>query len=104
MLIRSWVLAAALLTTTSVLAQDRTFTDAGGRVVEIPETIGTVLTAGPPAAVLVYTLAPEKLAGWVSDPSEAQREFLSPEVQDLPTYGRLTGQGGTANMEAVLAA
>lgn len=73
-------------------------------MVEIPETIGTVLTAGPPAAVLVYTLAPEKLAGWVSEPSEAQREFLSPEVQDLPTYGRLTGQGGTANMEAVLAA
>lgn len=82
----------------------RTFTDAGGRTVEIPDHVTRVLTAGPPASVLVYVLAPDKLTGWVREPSAQEKEFLSPSVRDLPTYGRLTGQGGTANMEAVIAA
>ena len=86
----------------SVLA--RPFTDAGGRTVEIPDTVTRVLTAGPPASVLVYVLAPDKLTGWVREPNAQEKEFLAPSVQNLPTYGRLTGQGGTANMEAVLAA
>jgi len=51
----------------SVLA--RPFTDAGGRTVEIPDTVTRVLTAGPPASVLVYVLAPDKLTGWVREPN-----------------------------------
>ncbi|TWF52287.1 iron ABC transporter substrate-binding protein [Neorhizobium alkalisoli] len=82
----------------------RPFTDAGGRTVEIPDHVTRVLTAGPPASVLVYVLAPDKLTGWVREPSAQEKEFLMPAVRDLPTFGRLTGQGGTANMEAVLAA
>jgi iron complex transport system substrate-binding protein len=82
----------------------RPFTDAGGRIVEIPDHVTRVLTAGPPASVLVYVLAPDKLTGWVREPSAQEKEFLPPAVRDLPTFGRLTGQGGTANMEAVLAA
>ncbi|MFD0938108.1 ABC transporter substrate-binding protein, partial [Methylobacterium trifolii] len=31
------------------------------------------------------------------------RAYLAPETRDLPAYGRLTGRGGTANVEAVLA-
>lgn len=98
------LLAAALLVATAAQAQDRVFVDAGGREVTIPATVTTVLTAGPPAEILVYTLAPETLAGWVREPSEAALEFIPDPYRDLPTYGRLTGQGGTANMEAVLAA
>jgi len=85
-------------------AQARTITDAAGRKVEIPDTIMRVLPAGPPASVLVYVLAPEKLTGWVKAPSDEEKAFLLPSVRDLPAYGRLTGKGGTANMEAVLAA
>ncbi|MBW6423401.1 iron ABC transporter substrate-binding protein [Rhizobium sp. XQZ8] len=94
----------AFLTVFAGMAVARPFKDAGGRTVEIPEKISRVLTAGPPAAVLAYVLAPEKLTGWVQEPTKEQKEFLMPSVRDLPTYGRLTGQGGTANMEAVLAA
>jgi iron complex transport system substrate-binding protein len=90
------------LCSASVLA--RPFTDAGGRVVEIPDNVTRVLTAGPPASVLVYVLAPDKLSGWAREPSAQEKEFLAPSLHDLPTYGRLTGQGGTANMEAVIAA
>lgn len=96
------VLLALLL---SVLpAAARSITDAAGRVVDIPDKVERVLAAGPPASVLVYVLAPEKLAGWVREPRAEEKAFLLPATRDLPTFGQLTGKGGTANIEAVLAA
>lgn len=102
MLGRLLALTALALGTTAIHARE--FTDAGGRVVEIPDDIEVVLPAGPPAAVLLYTVAPGKLAGWVNEPSKSAAEFLKPESVALPAYGRLTGQGGDANMEVVLQA
>jgi len=99
--------AALLLAALSLAAgqtQARTITDAAGRKVEIPDTVTRALAAGPPASVLVYVLAPDKLTGWVRQPGDAEKQFLMPAVRDLPTFGQLTGKGGTANMEAVLAA
>ncbi|MBB3455421.1 iron complex transport system substrate-binding protein [Rhizobium sp. BK313] len=82
----------------------RLITDAAGRKVEIPDRIDRVLVAGPPASALVYVLAPDKLAGWVSTPSDAAKAYLSPSVRNLPTIGRLTGKGGTISTQAVAAA
>ena len=39
-------------------------TDAAGRRVTIPDEVGRVFAAGPPAAVVLFTLAPDKLLGW----------------------------------------
>lgn len=103
-MLRRILLAGTCLLLSLSLAEARPFTDAGGRVVEVPDAIETVLPAGPPAAVLLYTLAPAKLAGWVTEPKGAALEYLAPGAKDLPTYGRLTGRGGDANMEVVLAA
>ncbi|RDJ15808.1 iron ABC transporter substrate-binding protein [Rhizobium grahamii] len=86
------------------LAEARTITDAAGRKVEIPDRIERVMAAGPPASVLAYVLAPEKLAGWVRAPGDAEKAYLLPAVRDLPVFGQLTGKGGTANIEAVLSA
>lgn len=97
-------LLLAALSLTAAETQARTITDAAGRKVEIPDTVKRVLAAGPPASVLVYVLAPDKLTGWVRQPGDAEKQFLMPSVRDLPTFGQLTGKGGTANMEAVLAA
>jgi iron complex transport system substrate-binding protein len=85
-------------------AQDaqRAVVDSAGRRVEIPQRISRVLAAGPPASILVYTLAPEKMVGWVRTPSAAEKAFLAESVRELPEYGRLTGRGGTANLENVL--
>lgn len=85
-------------------AQDvtRTATDAAGRRVEIPARISRVLAAGPPASILLYTLAPEKMIGWVRTPSPTEKGYLQERVRELPEYGRLTGRGGTANLENVL--
>lgn len=85
-------------------ALSRPFTDAAGRTVELPDRIERVLAAGPPAAVLLYTLAPDRMAGWVSAPRAEALPFLEPRTRTLPAYGRLTGRGGNANVESVLAA
>ncbi|HEV7318687.1 MAG TPA: iron ABC transporter substrate-binding protein [Ensifer sp.] len=98
------VLFSFLLGLVSVGAEARTITDAAGRKVDVPDTITRVLAAGPPASVLTYVLAPDKLAGWVREPSDEQKAYLMPSVRDLPTFGQLTGKGGSANVEAVLAA
>src|SRR5690349_12889155 len=104
-LARSTVGATILLFLTTLLsaAQDgrHNVVDSAGRTVEIPVTISRVLAAGPPASVLLYTLAPEKMIGWVRTPSAAEKPFLLASVRELPEYGRLTGRGGTANLENV---
>lgn len=98
------VLVIIALLASFLPAMARTITDAAGRVVEIPDKVERVLAAGPPASVLVYVLAPDKLAGWVREPKPEEKAFLLPSVRDLPVFGQLTGKGGTANIEAVLAA
>ncbi|MGE6782687.1 iron ABC transporter substrate-binding protein [Ensifer adhaerens] len=96
------IIFSAVLGLASGTAEARTITDAAGRKVEVPDTITRVLAAGPPASVLTYVLAPDKLAGWVREPTDEQKAYLLPSVHDLPTYGQLTGS--SANVEAVLAA
>jgi iron complex transport system substrate-binding protein len=78
--------------------------DSANRKVEIPDHVMRVMAAGPPASVLVYALAPDKLIGWVRRPREEDLPFLSPIVRNLPEIGRLTGRGDTANLENVMAA
>ncbi|MFZ0854976.1 MAG: iron ABC transporter substrate-binding protein, partial [Hyphomicrobiaceae bacterium] len=76
--------------------------DWAGRRVEVPQKISRVTAAGPPASILLYTLAAEKVIGWVRTPSPGEKDFLVESVRELPEYGRLTGRGGTANLENVL--
>lgn len=96
------VLALAFAGLLSVSAEARIITDAAGRTVSVPDKINRIVVAGPPAAVLVYVLAPEKLAGWVHAPDDAAKAFLMPSVRALPTVGRLTGKGGTISAQAVM--
>src|SRR5262252_6748445 len=84
-------------------ARAATLTDAAGRAVTIPANVTRVFPAGPPAAILLYTLAPELLLGWPRANSAEEREFLLPDVGARPEVGRLTGRGNTANLESVLA-
>lgn len=80
----------------------RTVTDSAGRKVDIPDRIEKVFAAGPPASILLYILAPEKMTGWPDPPRGEERPFIAPAYRDLPALGRLTGRGGTANIEVVL--
>jgi iron complex transport system substrate-binding protein len=78
-------------------------TDAAGRSVPIPARVERVFPAGPPAAIALYTVAPELLLGWARPTSAAEREFLLPDIGTRPEVGRITGRGNTANLEVVLA-
>ena len=75
-----------------------------GRIVTIPDRVERVMAAGPPAAVVLYVLAPEKMIGWPAAPRPNERDLLLPAVRNLPELGRLTGRGDTANIEVVLTA
>jgi iron complex transport system substrate-binding protein len=86
------------------LAADAFVTDGAGRRVAAPRKVERVFPAGPPAAILLYTLAPQTLIGWPRANRPAELEFLLPDVGKRPEIGRIAGRGGTANLEAVIAA
>ncbi len=88
-----------------VLAQGaRSIIDGAGRKVVIPQRVERIYAAGPPASILVFAIAPDKLIGWTTAWREAERPFIAKRYADLPTLGRLTGRGNTANVEVVLQA
>lgn len=93
--------SAALLAPPAAVAA--TVQDGSGRAVEVPGKAERVFPAGPPAAILLYTLAPDLLLGWPRANRGPELEFLHPEIGRRPEVGRLTGRGNTANLETVLA-
>ncbi len=82
----------------------RVFTDSAGRKVELQAKVERVCAAGPPASILVFAIAPDKLIGWTTAWRDAERPFIARRYADLPTLGLLTGRGNTANVEVVLQA
>jgi len=84
------------------LARAATVTDDAGRAIQIPAKVERVFTAGPPAAILIYTFAPDLLIGWTRANRPEECEFLTPKACAKPEIGRLTGRGNTANLEVVL--
>jgi iron complex transport system substrate-binding protein len=82
----------------------RLVADSAGRQVEVPDRIERVFPAGPPAMVFLYVLAPETLLGWTREFRGNEAAFVAEPYRDLPVLGRLTGRGGDANLEVVLAA
>jgi len=77
---------------TPALAGGIEVTDSAGRHVTIPTTIQRVMPAGPPAALLLYALAPEKLIGWPSALPPETQALLPPAYAGLPVVGRLTSK------------
>lgn len=80
-----------------------TVVDSAGRSVPVPKRVERSFPAGPPAAIKLYTLAPDTLLGWPRANRADELEFLLPEVGRRPEVGRITGRGNTANLETVLA-
>src|ERR1700733_9371425 len=84
------------------LARAATVTDATGRAIAIPDKFERIFAAGPPAAILLYTFAPELLLGWTRKPEPPQCAFLGSGACDKPEVGRLTGRGNTTDLETLL--
>jgi iron complex transport system substrate-binding protein len=96
--------AGALAFPAILRAQEkRTIVDAARRKVEVTAQVSRVFAAGPPAAIVLFTLAPDLLLGWTSAFRPAEKEFIPERYAELPGVGRLTGRGNTANLEIVVA-
>jgi len=93
----------ALLFGTAVKAQQR-IADGAGRQVAVPAKVERVYAAGPPASMLVFAIAPDKLLGWTRAFRPDEAAFVAPKYAALPELGRLTGRGDTANVEVLLRA
>jgi iron complex transport system substrate-binding protein len=102
-LTRRTLLAGGAALVAAPRARAAAVTDAAGRAVPIPDAVARVFPAGPPAAILTYTLAPHLLIGWPRANRAEECEFMLSDVCARPEVGRLTGRGNTANLEAVLA-
>jgi len=95
---------AGLLAAPALAQAGRRVQDAAGREALLPARIARVFPAGPPASILLYSLAPDLLAGWPGRPPRpAELAFMGADAAALPEIGRLTGRDNTANVEAVLA-
>ena len=68
-----------------------------------PEARGDVVAAGQPAALLIWAVARDRLAGWPRKPSANALQGLAPAAADLPELGGLAGPGRQAGLEAIAA-
>jgi iron complex transport system substrate-binding protein len=100
---RSFLVGSAAALAAPSASPAATIADGAGRAVAAPEKVMRVFPAGPPAAILLYTLSPDLLLGWPRANRAPELEFLLPDVGRRPEIGRLTGRGNTANLEVVLA-
>src|SRR5262245_4279126 len=98
---RFWMWTALASIPGVVLAQNPV-TDASGREIRPPAKVERVYAAGPPASLLVFAIAPDKLTGWTRAMRPNEAEFFPERYASLPELGRLTGRGNTANVEVVL--
>ena len=85
-----------------VLAQERTLTDMAGRKVQVPQRIQKVYCMSPVCTVLVYTLAPDLLAGWNYQPDPGEMKWIVEPYRKLPVLGGWYGKNNTGNIEEII--
>ena len=71
----------------TVAPTEQTITDQAGRKVTIPTKIDKVYYSSPIGQIMVYVLAPDKMAGWSMELSDNEKKYILPKYQDLPYLG-----------------
>jgi iron complex transport system substrate-binding protein len=101
----AWLTLLILVLSAGVLitgpSRAASFVDAAERYVILPDRVGRVVTANPPADVLVFALAPDKLVGWSVAPSRGQRAYLPAKFARLPNIGRLNRPNPAETVQVV---
>lgn len=85
----------------SMAGEHYRYRDDAGRELLLPRHPGKVYATSQIGIILLYTLAPERLAGWLFAPQEAEKSFLLPQYHDLPVLGGWSGKNSTANVEEI---
>jgi iron complex transport system substrate-binding protein len=97
-------LGLALLFFSPACLSQSAVVDSTGREIRPPARVERVYAAGPPASLLVFAIAPDKLTGWTRAMRPNEAQFFAEKYAQLPELGRLAGRGNTANVEVVLKA
>jgi iron complex transport system substrate-binding protein len=82
----------------------RVFTDMAGRTVIVPKKITRVLGMSPVGTILIYTLAPEMLAGWNYQADPGELALIAEPYRHLPVLGGWYGKNNTGNLEEIVKA
>lgn len=99
---RKLLIAVMILAAASVSAVP--FTDSLGRTVELPDRIERIVPSGNLAQMVLYSLAPERIAGWSSKLSVSAEEYFIQDTVTLPVFGTFYGKKANLNKEALMAA
>jgi iron complex transport system substrate-binding protein len=83
-------------------AAARPFTDLQGRKLSVPNKIRRVYCMSPTCQVMMYTLAPDLLAGWNYQPTPGERALLVEPYKSLPVLGGWYGRNNTGNLEQIM--
>lgn len=87
----------------SFTAQSREITDATGQSIEVPDHIERVIAAGPPAAIFLYSLAPDLMLGWPGRFNDKILDFLGEPAKSMPVIGSIGGKiGSESNVERLI--
>ncbi|OPZ85004.1 MAG: High-affinity heme uptake system protein IsdE precursor [Firmicutes bacterium ADurb.Bin419] len=81
---------------------NKSFTDTAGRTLTIPANVKKVYSLNPIGNIMMYTLAPDKIAGLSSKVAEDDKKFLTQSYNELPVLSGIFGQGNTMNTEEIL--
>ena len=82
----------------------RTVTDMAKRQVQVPQAIKSVYSVSPMGDIMMYTLAPSKVAGTTCDWTAEERRYLLDEYNTKPVLGGWFGKNTTGNPEVILKA
>lgn len=68
-----------------------------------PPAFRRIYAAGPPAEVLLYALAPERMLGWTAKKRPEALALLGAASRSWPLLGGINGRGSTVSFERLLA-
>ncbi len=77
------------------------FTDDLGRTVSLPDTIDKFAPTGPMAQYVLYSVNPDKMAGWANALTYDQKQYIDSNLWGLPIFGQIYGGYGVYNVDAV---
>lgn len=84
------------------ISDARSFTDMAGRKLTIPDTVKKVYCMSPTCQVMMYSLAPDMLAGWNYEPTPNEKALLVEPARSLPVLGGWYGRNNTGNLEQIM--
>ncbi|HBF34378.1 TPA: ABC transporter substrate-binding protein [Candidatus Sumerlaeota bacterium] len=107
-LVRRFIFAVCLFlcawATVSAEEPTRIFTDVVGRKVSIPTKINKVYCTSAVGVILIYTLSPDKLAGWTNKLGLDELKYITSPYDKLPVIGGAFGKNNSGSLEEIVKA